>query len=38
MKTIVHIPSVNSRESTKDKHREVEAILDHLGATGLWDT
>lgn len=24
VKTIVHIPSVNSRESTKDKHREVE--------------
>ena len=31
MKTIVHIPSVNSRESTKDKHREVEEIMDHLG-------
>ena len=30
-KTIVHIPSVNSRESTKDKHREVEHILDALG-------
>ncbi len=30
-KTIVHIPSVNSRESTKDKHREVEEIMDHLG-------
>ncbi|MCA1199261.1 DEAD/DEAH box helicase [Sphingomonas sp. R647] len=29
--TIVHIPSVNSRESTKDKHREVEEIMDHLG-------
>ena len=32
VKTIVHIPSVNSRESTKDKHREVEEIMDHLGA------
>lgn len=30
-KTIVHIPSVNSRESTKDKHREVEHLLDTLG-------
>jgi superfamily II DNA or RNA helicase len=32
VKTIVHIPSVNSRESTKDKHREVEEIMDHLGS------
>lgn len=30
-KTIVHIPSVNSRESTKDKHQEVEHIIDALG-------
>ncbi|MYZ48341.1 DEAD/DEAH box helicase [Propylenella binzhouense] len=30
-KTIVHIPSVNSRESTKDKIREVEHILHELG-------
>jgi superfamily II DNA or RNA helicase len=30
-KTIVHIPSVNSRESTKDKIREVEHIIDELG-------
>lgn len=30
-KTIVHIPSVNSRESTKDKIREVEEIMDYLG-------
>lgn len=30
-KTIIHIPSVNSRESTKDKIREVEHILDALG-------
>lgn len=30
-KTIVHIPSVNSRESTKDKTREVEHLLDTLG-------
>lgn len=30
-KTIVHIPSVNSRESLKDKHREAEDIMNHLG-------
>lgn len=30
-KTIVHIPNVNARESTKDKHREVEHIIDALG-------
>jgi len=30
-KTIVHIPSVNSRESSKDKIREVEHILHELG-------
>ncbi len=30
-KTIVHIPNVNSRESTKDKIREVEHILEELG-------
>lgn len=30
-KTIIHIPSVNSRESTKDKIREVENILEELG-------
>ncbi|MGI4951933.1 MAG: DEAD/DEAH box helicase [Janthinobacterium lividum] len=32
-KTIIHIPSVNSRESTKDKHKEVEHII---GALGDW--
>ena len=31
-KTIIHIPSVNARESTKDKIREVEHIIDALGA------
>ncbi len=31
MKTIIHIPNVNSRESTKDKHREVEDIMSALG-------
>lgn len=30
-KTIIHIPSVNSRESSKDKIREVEHILHELG-------
>jgi superfamily II DNA or RNA helicase len=30
-KTIVHIPNVNARESTKDKNREVEHILEELG-------
>jgi superfamily II DNA or RNA helicase len=31
LKTIVHIPSVNSRESTKDKIKEVEEIMEYLG-------
>jgi superfamily II DNA or RNA helicase len=30
-KTILHIPNVNARESTKDKIREVEHILEELG-------
>lgn len=30
-KTIVHIPSVNSGESTKDKYDEVAAIIDEIG-------
>ena len=30
-KTIIHIPSVNSRESTKDKIQEVEHIIEELG-------
>ena len=30
-KTIVHIPNVNARESTKDKIKEVEHILEMLG-------
>ena len=33
LKTIVHIPNVNSRESLKDKHKEVEEIM---GALGTW--
>ncbi len=31
LKTIVHIPNVNSRESTKDKHREVDDIMNGIG-------
>ena len=32
VKTIVHIPSVNSKESTRTgKHREAEDIMNHLG-------
>ncbi|MFJ5483558.1 DEAD/DEAH box helicase [Pectobacterium actinidiae] len=30
-KTIIHIPNVNSGESTKDKYGEVDAIIDVLG-------
>jgi hypothetical protein len=30
-KTIIHIPSINSNESTKDKYDEVNAIYDAIG-------
>lgn len=30
-KTILHIPNVNSGESTKDKHKEVDTIIDSIG-------
>jgi superfamily II DNA or RNA helicase len=30
-KTILHIPNVNSGESTKDKHNEVDFIIDSIG-------
>ena len=30
-KTIIHIPNVNSRESTKDKIKEVEHVIEALG-------
>ncbi|WP_239363893.1 DEAD/DEAH box helicase [Snodgrassella communis] len=30
-KTIIHIPNVNSSESTKDKYDEVDAIIDIIG-------
>lgn len=33
LKTIIHIPNVNARESMKDKHKEVDEIL---GALGEW--
>lgn len=36
-KTIIHIPNVNSGESTKDKHSEVDAIVDILGDVELRD-
>ena len=32
LKTIVHIPNVNARESTADKIREANEIMDGLGA------
>jgi len=32
LKTIVHIPNVNSRESLQDKIREVNEIMDSLGS------
>lgn len=31
LKTIVHIPNVNSRESQKDKRKEIEVIMASLG-------
>ena len=31
LKTILHIPNVNSGESTKDKYIEVDSIIDHIG-------
>ena len=38
-KTIIHIPNVNSRESTKDKIKEVEHIIHELGEwQGIDDT
>jgi superfamily II DNA or RNA helicase len=30
-KTILHIPNVNAGESTKDKYKEVDSILDGIG-------
>ncbi|OIQ27984.1 MAG: ATP-dependent helicase [Bacteroidetes bacterium MedPE-SWsnd-G2] len=36
-KTIIHIPSVNSGESTKDKYEEVNRIIDSLGELDYQD-
>jgi hypothetical protein len=36
-KTILHIPSVNSSESTKDKYIEVDTILDAIGVVETVD-
>lgn len=37
-KTIVHIPSVNAGESTKDKYEEVSHIVDSLGELEYQDS
>ena len=34
-KTIIHIPNVNAVESTKDKYREVEDVLDVIGTNPI---
>lgn len=36
-KTIIHIPSVNASESTKEKMMEVDAIIDHIGVYEFTD-
>ncbi len=36
-KTILHIPNVNSGESTKDKHNEVDFIIDAIGTVTKQD-
>lgn len=36
-KTILHIPSPNAGESTKDKYQEVDAILDVIGEVQFQD-
>ena len=36
-KTILHIPNVNAGESTKDKHKEVDQILDIIGTVTRQD-
>lgn len=37
-KTILHIPSVNSGESTKDKYIEVDSIIDAIGVVETVDS
>ncbi len=34
-KTIIHIPNVNSRESTKEKYYEVDRIIDIIGNANI---
>lgn len=36
-KTIIHIPNVNSGESTKDKYEEVSRIIDSIGTIDYQD-
>lgn len=36
-KTIIHIPSVNASESTKEKILEVDTIIDHIGEYAFTD-
>jgi len=36
-KTILHIPNVNAGESTKDKYKEVDSILDIIGTVAFQD-
>lgn len=36
-KTIIHIPSVNASESTKEKIMEVDTIIDHIGVYDFTD-
>lgn len=36
-KTILHIPNVNAGESTKDKHKEVDTIIDIVGTVTSQD-
>ena len=36
-KTILHIPNVNAGESTKDKYKEVDSILDIIGNVEFQD-
>jgi len=31
LKTIIHIPNVNARESLKDKYKEVEEVMESIG-------
>ena len=37
-KTILHIPNVNAGESTKDKHNEVDTIIDNIGTVTHQDS